>query len=137
MKREQHYRVLEHTADVALAVRGRSLEELFVNAATGMFAQMVDLGQVALTVSRPVTVEAEDNEALLVGWLSELLYLRETMREAYARFQVQLVAPGRLEGTAEGSPCLSFDRPVKAVTYHGLKIEHKRGWYTAIVVFDV
>ena len=131
------YTVLDHTADLALRVYGDSLEELFANAATGMFAQMADLSEVPLTVQRVVSVEGVDNESLLVAWLSELLYLRETHREAYTRFRVQFPAPDRLEGVAEGGPWQAFERPIKAVTFHGLRIEYQAGGYRATIVFDV
>jgi len=131
------YTVLDHTADLSLRVRGRSLEELFANAALGMFAQMVDVARVPLTVRREIALEADDNEALLVAWLSELLYLREIHGEAYARFFVDLPSAGRLEGVAEGGPWREFSRPVKAVTYHGLRIEKTAGEYVASIVFDV
>ena len=139
MKQQQRppYTTLDHTADLALRVYGDSLHELFANAALGMFAQMTDLDHVPLTVRRQITVEADDNEALLVAWLSELLFLRETKGEAYCRFEVRFPQPGSLSGVAEGGPWCSFDRPVKAVTYHGLKIEKQDDHYQATIVFDV
>jgi SHS2 domain-containing protein len=131
------YVVRDHTADLSLQVWGDSLEDLFCHAAAGMFAQMADLGQTSAGVRRAIALEGDDNEALLVAWLSELLYLREIHREAYVRFEVRFPAPGRLEGVAEGVPWRRFDRPVKAVTYHGLKIRRRRGRYDATIVFDV
>jgi len=135
--RKQPYFLLDHTADLALHVRGGSREELFTNAALGMFAQMADVRGVPLVVRREISLEAYDDEALLVAWLSELLYLREIHREAYARFQVRLPVPGKLEGVAEGGPWSAFSRPIKAVTYHGLKIKHINEGYSVSIVFDV
>jgi SHS2 domain-containing protein len=131
------YEVVEHTADIALRVHGASLTELFANAALGMFAQMADLGRVPESVQRSVQVEGNDQESLLVAWLSELLYLRETNSEAYARFEVRFPSPGTLEGVASGGPWHEFDRPVKAVTFHDLHIRQKKGAYEVTVVFDV
>ena len=34
---------IEHTADLAIRVRGRDLSQLFANAARGMFGLMADL----------------------------------------------------------------------------------------------
>jgi SHS2 domain-containing protein/predicted kinase len=131
------YVVVNHTADIALRVHGETLGELFANAAAGMFAQMAALEQVPLTLQRQVTAEAEDNEALLVAWLSELLYLRDVHGEAYARFQVSFPAPHQLAAVADGGPWIAFDRPVKAVTFHGLKVEQDAGTWQATIVFDV
>ena len=131
------YVVVEHTADIALRVHGSSLEELFANAATGMFAQMMAHDGVPETVRRDVQVEGSDPESLLVAWLSELLYLREIHGEAYIRFEVRFPSPGKLEGVATGGLWREFDRPVKAVTFHGLRIKSKRGAYEVTIVFDV
>jgi SHS2 domain-containing protein len=118
-------------------VWGRSLEELFANAAAGMFAQMVDLASVPISVQHVVTAEGIDAESLLVAWLSELLYLRDVKRAAYVRFQVCFPSPGRVEAIAEGGPWRDFVRPIKAVTYHGLKITRRAGRCRATIVFDV
>jgi len=131
------YIVLDHTADLAIEVWGNSLEDLFANAAAGMFAQMADLAQVPVSVRRKIRVEGDDSETLLVAWLSELLYLREVNREAYTQFEVRFPMRGKLDGVAIGGPWRAFDRPVKAATYHGLMIEHKDGRYQATIIFDV
>lgn len=131
------FAVLDHTADLAIRVWGRSLEELFANAAAAMFAQMADLGHASVSSERAVSVEGDDTESLLVAWLSELLYLREVRREAYLCFDVRFPAPGVLAAVAGGCPWPAFDRPVKAVTYHNLKITHTAGRYETTIVFDV
>lgn len=134
---ERPYELVEHTADLSLRVWGDSPEELFANAARGMFAQMAGPAQETMTVRRDISVEADDDEALLVAWLSELLYLCEVHREVYSRFTVRFAAPGRLEGSAEGGPCEQVARPVKAVTYHDLHITRRGRRYEATLVFDV
>lgn len=131
------FEVIEHTADLALRVWGESLEALFANAAHAMFAQMAEPAQAPPTVQRTISVEADDNEALLVAWLSELLYLREVNREVYTRFAIHFPAAGRLEGNAQGGPCACITRPVKAVTYHDLHITRRDMRYEATIVFDV
>ena len=84
-----------------------------------------------------MSLEADDNEALLVAWLSELLYLREVHGEAYGHFQVNFPSPGRLQGVAEGGPWREFGRPVKAVTFHGMRIQQTARGFVVKIVFDV
>jgi SHS2 domain-containing protein len=131
------YRLLAHTADVALAVRGATLEELFANAAAGMFDQLADAASAGCSIRRSISVEGGDAEALLVAWLSELLFLFETRREVYRCFTVTFPSPGRLEGRAEGDVCRAVKRPIKAVTYHGLRVQRRGRSYQATIVFDV
>lgn len=134
------YEVLPHTADTAIVARGSSLEELFENAAFGMFDLMFDLG--ALTGSQQVTVEAsaETVEEVLVDWLSALLYESEVGDLALCSFNVDFVEGGRVKGSAGGAPVTQVELrgpPVKAVTYHELAVERSTEGWLARVVFDV
>jgi len=132
------YQILSHTADVALRVRGRTLERLFENAARGMFALMVpDLRAIPRSYRHEMCVEAVDWESLLVSWLSDLLYVRDTAKVAFRYFRVRFIAPLVLTGVAEGATGIPFDRPVKAVTFHNLRIEETPAGLITTIVFDV
>ena len=64
---------IEHTADNALLVSGRSWEELLINAAHGMNSLIATkVSAIGSLVQKQVVVEAADAEGLLVEWLSEL-----------------------------------------------------------------
>jgi len=128
---------LPHTADRAIAVEAGSLPGLFAAAARGMFSLMADLERIQPRQPRPVHVEGLDLEVLLVGWLSELLYLHEAYRELYARFEVVRLEAGRLEAVAWGEPGLPTKAKVKAATYHNLSIRQEGGLWRATIVFDV
>lgn len=136
-RRRRSYTVIDHTADIALRVYGESRESLFANAAAAMFEQMAPLDQVPHNATRRINVDGADDESLLVAWLSELLYLRDVHGEAYTHFAVTFPQPERLQGIAEGGPWTAFDRPVKAVTFHGLVVEQKADGWQATIVFDV
>src|SRR5712664_2085307 len=56
----QPFEVIEHTADVFIIAYGRSLEELFANAAVGMMSFLIDLASVRLAQRRTVTADADD-----------------------------------------------------------------------------
>jgi SHS2 domain-containing protein len=70
-----------------------------------------------------------------VAFLSELLYLQEDKGLRFHEFQLQ-VRERRLTGRMLGSEVLTVAQPLKAVTYHGLKIEHSNSQYSCEVVFD-
>ena len=128
---------LEHTADLALRIYGRTLRQLFANAAYAMFSQLADLRRVAPSVQRQVEVEGMDYESLLVNWLNELLYLQDTRHEVYMDFGVHKLSRRHLQATVSGEPTEDLQTIIKAATYHGLSIDRSRGWYTCTVVFDV
>lgn len=132
------YQIVNHTADVALRVRGHTLERLFENAARGMFALMVpDLRAIPRSYRHEMRVEAVDRESLLVSWLSDLLYVRDTNQVAFRYFRVRFISPLVLAGVAEGATGIAFDRPVKAVTFHNLQIAETPAGFITTITFDV
>jgi SHS2 domain-containing protein len=87
-------------------------------------------------VRREVALAAGDLPALLVDWLSELLYLADTGSFVPERLDRLELAGATLEATVAGHG----GRPsplVKAVTYHGLVVEPVEGGWHARVVLDV
>ncbi|HID61297.1 MAG TPA: archease [Anaerolineae bacterium] len=128
---------VEHTADLALKVHGHSLEEIFANAAYGLFSLMADLENLSPNISREVHLEAPDRESLLVDWLNELLYLHEVEEEIYIRFEIETLSSTTLSATVWGINKKSSKVTVKAATFHNLEIKETEDGYLATVVFDV
>jgi SHS2 domain-containing protein len=128
---------IEHTADWAIRVSGRSLEELFINAALGMAALMAELDAVQPTIERHVELEGFDPESLLVAWLSELLWFNEDTNAVFVRFDIATLTPTRLSATVWGGVAPSQWKLIKAVTFHNLNITATDDGYEVTVVFDV
>ena len=131
------YEEIEHTADVGIRAYGRTASELFAAAAEGMFSLVADPSKVKPTGEVEIKLSAEDLPALLVAWLSELLFLHETQKLLFATFDV------RVRGTSldahVGGERIDKRRhelklAIKAVTYHRLSVDVKRG--VAEVIFD-
>lgn len=128
------YQELDHTADWAFRAFGKHMQELFANAAYALFALEGALDAQS-TLTRDIRVEGIDREALLVNWLSELLYLQETHQETYQSFDITKLTDTELEATIQGAQAQPATKFIKAVTYHDLKIEQtERGWQATIVV---
>jgi SHS2 domain-containing protein len=131
---------VEHTADLALKVYGHSLKEVFINAACGLFSLMANLeGLEGLepTISREISLESLDYEALLVDWLNELLYLHEVEEEIYTRFEIKALSPTALSAIIWGAKMTASKLTVKAATFHDLEIRETEAGYLTTVVFDV
>ena len=119
------YEPVEHTADLAYIVRGRSLEQLFAHAALGMFAFLIDLETVEPREAREVRVRGLDREECLIGFLQELLFREETEGFLVTRVGVQTTGPPEVVARVWGEP---FDparhdllTDIKAATYHDLE----------------
>jgi SHS2 domain-containing protein len=135
------YETFEHTADLGLRIRAASLNALFAEAAEALFAVIVDdLGTVRATQKVEVELTGTDREYLLFDWLKELLYRFDAEHLLFSRFDVHLSDTG-LAGTACGEP-LDRDRhalahEVKAITYHGLRVEQTADRWLAEVIVDI
>ena len=129
-----------HTADVAVAAEGDTLDCVFGAVADGLAAacceELPDAGD-----RFSLTVDAESREALLFDYLDELIYLRDVREELPVDNEVEVRRDGdawSLEGTARGVPLSAIDaREVKAVTYAEMRLEETEQGWEAYVVFDV
>ncbi len=140
----KRFEEIPHTADWSFRAFGKDLRELFENAAFAIFAMegavsCDALGKCVATIetARAVAVTGIDYESLLVNWLTELLWLQESKREAYHRFNIETLSPTTLRAQVIGAPMTQLDKIIKAVTYHNLKIEQTANGWEAAVVVDV
>ncbi len=140
---ERGHRALDHTADRAIEAWGPDLCSLFRAAAEGMFSESVSCAGVEREQEWQIQVEADSLEGLLHAWLSELLWVSERDEAAVCCVDVDEVqaGPHRARGRAWGGPpppdLPHTGAPVKAVTYHELRVWQDGGTWRAYVVFDV
>jgi SHS2 domain-containing protein len=135
------YEFFEHTADLGLRVRAADLDALFAEAARALFAAIVDDLDAVRPLQRvDVSLTGTDREYLLFDWLKALLYRFDAEHLVFGRFEVRVTADG-LAGSAWGEP-LDRERhqlghEVKAITYHGLRVEPEAGGWLAEVIVDI
>ena len=144
MGKPMGYTFIDHTADVAADLTGRTLEELFASAAQALTDTLTERSQVHTVITQSVTLEAPTLEDLLVDWLNELLYRFEVQNVLFADGSVTVEdRAGRwhLNAAVAGEPYDPARHPVrvlvKSATYHGLKVTHEQGTWGARVVFDI
>jgi len=135
------YETFDHTADLGLRVRAADLDGLFAEAAEALFSAVVeDLRTVRPVREIAVRLAGEDREYLLFDWLKALLYHFDADHLLFSRFEVRL-ADGGLTGKAWGEPLdrsrHELSHEVKAITYHGLKVEPSPDDWLAEVIVDI
>lgn len=137
----ESYRIISHTADLGMEVQGNDLKDLFAQAGRAFFDLMIGLGCIKTKKEERIGVSAPDTEALLVAWLSELLFLFETRRLVFSDFNICRLNPESLEAVGLGETYDPQKHPVrqvfKAVTYHQLALWEEKGVWKARVVFDL
>lgn len=150
------FEILDHTADVGIRAQGASLEEVFEQASRGL-ADIIGIWRMAPAPRRDAVVDerqfvidlrARDIAALLVDWLGEIVYLADVENVFLSRILVEAVrGPG---GVRPGN-CMASGRlwleprigeevlgtPVKAITYHRLKVVPDSTGWSAEVYVDV
>ena len=138
------YEIIEHTADVGLKVNGATIKELFANAAKGMFEIIRGEGQKTKGKEKrkiQIKKEVEGFEELLVGWLSELLYIFNKDQILFADFKILELNNSGISGEASGEKIdlsqTALQTEIKACTFHGLKIEETKDCFTCDIIFDV
>jgi SHS2 domain-containing protein len=135
------YETFEHTADLGLRVRAADLDTLFAEAGLCLFSAIVeDLGTVVASQKLDVRLEGTDLEYLLFDWLRTLLFHCDAEHLLFGRFEVHVRGDG-LEGSAWGEPLdrgrHELSHEVKAITYHGLKVEKTADGWLAEVIVDI
>ena len=135
------YETFDHTADLGLRIRAADLNTLFAEAGQALLATLVeDIAAVAPARKLDVNIAGTDREYLLFDWLKELLYRFDAEHMLFSRFEVRVDDNG-LHGSAWGEP-LDRDRhelahEVKAITYHGLRVEPTADGWLAEVIVDI
>ena len=92
------FEILEHPADVGFVAYGRTLEELFENAALAMLSLACEREGIEERTSRFVQATGSDNEALLYAWLAEILAAADAEQLVFRRADVTAVSSGRACG---------------------------------------
>ena len=131
----------EHTADLGLRARAADLNGLFAEAGRALFSAIVeDLSTVVASQRVELRLTGGDKEYLLFDWLRRLLYHFDADHLLFSRFEVRVGDEG-LEGAVWGEPMdrsrHEMNHEVKAVTYHGLKVEQTPDGWLAEVIVDI
>ena len=135
------YRFIDHTADLAFEVRGRTLEELFNDSARALFDSITDYETIIGGKRCSLELTGIDPEDLLVNWLRELLGRYIEFHEFYRDFQVELVDDKTLRSTFLAETCDPrrhvLRNEIKAITYSDVHIEKRRDGYHVRIIMDV
>jgi SHS2 domain-containing protein len=136
----KNYELLEHTADIRIRVKAKTLEELFINASLAVFDIISERKSSSESITEAIiTQEAENTEELFINWLNELISLSAAREIVFTDFKFQKLTKNKLQALAFAEPasCFEIKTEIKAATYHGLKLSGRKGAFLAEVVLDV
>ena len=135
------YELFEHTADLGLRARGDDLPAVFADTGRALYAAIVARPE-KVRPHRQVqfVLSGEALDLLLFDWLAELLYRFDSEGFVGSEIELTLDDSGRLEAIVSGEPLDEARhgraREVKAITYHGLRLEQgdDGGWLAEVIV---
>jgi len=136
----------DHTADVQARCWGTSLEEAFNQTAYSLMATITpDLKKISPKVVKKVKIEAEDKEALLFDFLSELLYIFDVEELVFNNIIVQIIKESDdlyilnaiLRGEKFDVAKHEIGVEVKAITYSFMEITENKNKAEISIVFDI
>jgi SHS2 domain-containing protein len=140
------YKFLDHTADVSVEIKGKSLEAAFEQAVYSLMETISpSLKLITPKIERNIKIKAEDKEALLFDFLTKFLYLFDVEELIFSKISIHPIKKDdgnyTLEAIASGE---KFDKgkhelgtEVKAITYSFMNIEEKKKKVKINIVFDI
>jgi len=146
---KKDFELLPHTADIKIKVYGKTLEDFFANAVIGMFQAIgpkipgcKKQNERVICQNLPnhhaIELDAPDLDALLVDFLSEVLYLSDVYDEAYLGAEVHEVSNTHIKAVVNGIKVQGFEVvEIKAVTYHEMSVKKIDGIWQSNIVFDI
>lgn len=139
------YKFIEHTADIAVEVEGKTIEELFTSSFYAWRDAVLELNNIKNDHSKKFLFNANSTEELLIEMLSELnyqLYTKKWIALSIKKLMIQKLNESyHLEVEVFGqsfNPDNHFIKEeIKAVTFHQMNIEERNGTYFTRIVFDI
>ena len=132
------YKIIDHTADIAIRTSGKSMNEAFENAGYALFDTMCDASSVKPLTTKKIECQANDLEQLLVDFLSELLFICDVDDMLFSKFKVKIKGTkleAKIKGEIMDSARHHLKTDIKAITYHMLEVDKKTN--TVQVLFDI
>ena len=137
----KRFELIDISGDAGIRAFGKSLDDLFLNAAAGMYSLITDPGSVVPRKSIEIKAEGESLEGLLVSWLNELIFQFDTYGFIGRDIHIHKLSNTLIMSTIDGEDFVperhSRGLLIKAATYHKLKIERKEDHWEADVIFDI
>ena len=137
----KRFELIDISGDAGIRAFGKNLEDLFLNAAAGMYSLIADPGRISPQKSIEAESKGNSLEGLLVSWLNELIFQFDTYGFIGREVRIHELRDTLIKATVTGE---DFDPEkhgrgllLKAATYHRLNIERKEDHWEADVIFDI
>jgi len=143
------FETFEHKADIGVRGKGNTLESAFEECAKAMISVMLDIDSIEPRKSHVIKLKSSDESNLLISFLNELLFLKDTKKMIYSKFRVKIEESAfennlkefTLKATCFGEKIdlkkHDFLVDVKAATYSQLRVVQEDKIFVAQCIVDV
>ncbi len=135
------FETIDISGDVGLKIYGDSLENLFINAAIGLYSLITETSHLEIKKTITIKTNGDNRESLLIAFLNELIFHFDTSGFMGKEIKIDKVTDNAVEAIISGE---DFDPKrhegkllLKAATYHDISVKESGGTWTASVIFDI
>jgi SHS2 domain-containing protein len=140
-----NFKFIPHTADIAVQITAKTMEDLFSMAASALKSAVVEDFKSKNNISYKLNCSAQILEELLVIFLNEINYLYFSKKFIFCQVAElsikkpadQYMAEAVLMGENFSLKHHIFKEEIKAVTYHNLEIKNTDEGFSVTIVFDI
>ena len=136
----KNYRLIDHTADIAILVTARDIRSLFLNSAYALLDVMFNDSNIENKRRIKIRAKGENTEELLINFLRELFSQFAVYKFVMKDIVIDLFSDNEISADVNGEKydekkhLISTD--IKAVTYHNVNIIREDDNYNVTIVFD-
>ncbi|MFN3739663.1 MAG: archease [Thermodesulfovibrionales bacterium] len=147
------FEIIDVSGDVGIRAGGRDLEEIFKNAAKGLYSLITNIDDVRPEISHRIEIKAHEPDSLIVRFLNELIFLFDAYGFIGNRIDIESSLKGishlhevqykelwlKAEIKGEDFDPLRHERKllVKAATYHNLRFYKEDDLWKVEIIFDI
>jgi|SRR3989344_7714101 len=127
-------------ADIAFEAYGKTLNELFENAAYAFFDITANPKTIQQKIKKTIRLKNHDVKDLLYNFLSELIFLKDSQQLIFSKIKVDIKnnnIAAVLFGDKINPKKQELRNDIKAVTLHLFNLEKMKNNYKATVVVDI
>jgi SHS2 domain-containing protein len=97
------HKTFEHTADVGVMGNGKTVDDAFAECGVAMFSIMAPINSIEPKKAMKFKAKSNSLEGLLVAFLNELLYMKDTKKMLYSKIRARIIFPKFVDEKAMNS----------------------------------
>jgi len=127
------------TSDVMFEAYGKTLKEVFANAAEAMFKVICQIEKIKPKKAVLIEAKAENADKLMIAWLQELIATVDIKGMFFSKFDILEISGKRIKAKCWGEPASpeKGGTVVKAVTYYKYLFEKTKDGFKTRVALDI